>query len=72
VGGFAGGGDATGGVGISVNEWNSVQHIDVVLENASDDNVYIGIGNTDDWPQDGDKIYYKNIQISFNTIDPEP
>lgn len=68
VGGFT---DLGSGSLLTINEWNT-RSVTITLDDASTDTLYLGIGSANDLPDAGDKIYFKNIRVSFPTIDPEP
>ncbi len=68
VGGFT---DIASATGITINEWIS-KSVTITLDDASTDIIYLGIAVANDLPNAGDKIYFKNIKVSFPTIDPEP
>ena len=57
--------------GITINEWNT-RSVTITLDDASTDTLYLGVATANDLPDAGDKIYFKNINVSFPTIDPEP
>ncbi len=68
VGGFT---DVANSSGITINEWNT-KSLTITLDDASTDVIYLGVATANDLPDAGDKIYFKNIKVSFPTIDPEP
>ena len=56
---------------LTVNEWTTLS-AEVTLANSTSPSIKIGSATANDLPQAGDKIYFKNIRVSFPTIDPEP